>query len=87
MHVITEEGSTPITREVANNVLNWFRADEGYPAGSFFETLYLAASKADALNQARLALGFPAEMAAFLIAQKQPDGLDFLRVVAAGVAA
>lgn len=75
---------TPISREVAANVLHFFRGTEGYAAGSFFTALYEAAARADLHNRAKLAAGFPEQMTAFSLAADRPDGLAILRQIATG---
>lgn len=68
--------------ERANNVLNFFNSDEGYSGGGFFNELMRAMSRADDLNLGRLALGFPAEVAAYRAATRDPNGIEILREVA-----
>jgi len=75
---------TPITREIANNVLHFFRSNEGYPAGGFFHALYEAAARADRQNMDRLESAFPGEIGAFRLAVERADGMNQLRQIAAG---
>ena len=75
---------TPISREIAANVLHFFRSSEGYSGGSFADALYSLAAKADRHNRAKLAVAFPDEMAAFSLAADRPDGLAILRQIATG---
>lgn len=49
---------SPITKEVAAHVLFHFRG-EGYPPGSFTETLLLAFARADSRNFMKLDMAFP----------------------------
>ena len=75
---------TPITREIAANVLHFFRSSGGHSGGSFADALYSLAAKADLHNRAKLAVAFPGEMEAFNLADGRPDGLAILRQIAAG---
>ena len=76
-----------ISRNVAANVLHFFRGDEAYSGGSFSDALLSAAGNADRDNLDRLALGFPAEIAAYRLVVDHSDGLNRLRANFLGVSA
>lgn len=69
-------------RERANNVLNWFDSSKGYAGGGFFAALMSAAARADDQNLNRLAEGFPAEIAAYRLATRDPEGLRIIERIA-----
>lgn len=74
--------SSPTTRELAWYVLRQF-GDLAWPRpGSFYEALVDTVARADAVNQARLALAYPELVGLVRTAQIEPDGMDKLRVMA-----
>ena len=78
-----------IDQETAHAVLWWFtpRMKGALQPGSFMEALLGAAARADTLNTARLARGFPQVVAAVRMVQNDPDGLEELQRVALGIRA
>ena len=72
-----------INRECAAQVLYEFTGGrEGHRAGGFRVALFVAMSKADPENMARLTTAFPEEALAFSVAQYVPDGLATIRKAA-----
>lgn len=71
-----------ITPKIANHVLWYFSHDAGFTPGGFFAAFYELAGRADKENLAKLAEGFPAEVAAFKLGRNTVGGLDMLRVIA-----
>lgn len=74
---------SPITKEVAAHVLFHFRG-EGYPPGSFTETLLLAFARADSRNFMKLDMAFPDYGEAMYLAKEELDGIDKLRAIFKG---
>lgn len=68
-------------RDYANNVLRFFRGDEGYSGGSFVDSLLTCLSKADETNIERIRLGFPDLVELFLLGQRTRGGLERLREI------
>lgn len=66
-------------REVANQVLHFFRGGEGYPAGNFTQKLLSLMGSADPNNQSILFNAFPNYGEAFVLGQQFSEGLDILR--------
>jgi|GEM_PF-2238533 len=69
-----------VALDVARHVL-WHFGDTnlGQEPGGFMSALLVAISRADALNGARLAAGFPAHVAAVTAVKNEPWGLEWLR--------
>lgn len=69
-----------ISLEAAQRVL-WAFGDTnlGVEPGGFFSALHVAIQRADLENRARLAAGFPEDVAAVEAVKNQPWGLDWLR--------
>lgn len=78
----TTRSAPIITPEIANHVLAHFGRG-GYEAGSFTQQLIALIARADPSNTARLALGFPAYVAAVVGMQNDPDGAAWLTKLAA----
>lgn len=78
--------SIEIDRELACQVL-WAFGYEGFPAGTFQGKLLDLIAHADKVNEAKIALGFPAEAAAVRLAKHDEDGIARLRAIADGQAA
>lgn len=70
-----------ITRENANNVLDYF-GHGGYPGGGFFTALMKCVGSADNFNRRRLMRAFPGEVLAAVIALEIEDGIAVLREIA-----
>ncbi|MFE5368115.1 hypothetical protein [Streptomyces mirabilis] len=79
--------SPTIPPDVAAHVLFHYGREGGYQAGSFTTDLLAAMGKADPTNLDRLALGFPAYVAAVTAIQYDPNGVAHLQRIAAGEAA
>lgn len=77
----TQQNTIPA--ETAQHVLFHFGAG-GYQPGSFTQQLITTIAMADPGNQARMALGFPNEVAAVQLAQNDPNGIDQLQRIARG---
>lgn len=71
--------SKTITPDISSQVL-WYFGEPGRKPGSFATALLTAIAAADPMNQARLAMGFPAYVAAMQMAQRE-GGIDELREV------
>ncbi|KOU50537.1 hypothetical protein ADK55_18485 [Streptomyces sp. WM4235] len=78
--------SIEISRELACQVL-WVFGYEGFPGGTFQSKVLDLIAHADKVNEARLTLAFPAEVAAVRIAKHDEDGIAKLRAIADGQAA
>ncbi len=78
-----DTSSTVITPATARHVL-WHFGEGGHPAGSFTERLLDLICRADPTHAARLALGFPGEVAAVHLAQNNPTGIEQLQAIAQG---
>lgn len=70
----------PITPAIAAHVLHEL-GHGGYPAGSFFRSLYGTMGRADEQNLARLAIAFPAEHAAWVLATRSYAGIGHLKII------
>lgn len=70
-------------RDVAAHVL-WHYGESGHRPGSFTVALLSAIASADPTNRRLLALGFPHYVAACDLAEREPDGIEQLRRIAAG---
>lgn len=68
-------------RDYANNVLRFFRGDEGYSGGSFIDSLLTCLSNADETNIERIRLGLPDLVELFLLGQRTRGGLERLREI------
>lgn len=71
-----------ITPKVANHALHYFNSDEGFSGGSYFDCLFRLAALADDDHMRKLTREYPAEMGAFILAQKHVGGIEMLRVIA-----
>jgi hypothetical protein len=76
--------SPTIPPDVAAHVLFHYGQEGGYQAGGFTTDLLSAMGKADPTNLDRLALGFPAYVAAITAVQYDPNGVAHLQDIAAG---
>ncbi|MCY0928363.1 hypothetical protein OTB20_19600 [Streptomyces sp. H27-H1] len=76
-------GSPAIDSNLANQVL-WTFGYQGFAPGTFQGKLLDLIAHADKTNEAKLALGFPAETAAVLLAKNDPDGIAKLTAIADG---
>lgn len=77
----------PITFEIAAHVL-WHFSKGGFEPGSFTVTLMELIARADQPNRFRLALGFPAYVAAVEAAMYTNEGISDLQAIfAAGIEA
>lgn len=70
-----------ISFELANQVL-WTFGYRGFPPGTFQGKLLDLIAHADRTNEARLAVAYPAETAAVLLAKHDKDGIAKLRAIA-----
>lgn len=71
-----------ITPKVANHALHYFNSDEGFSGGSYFDCLFRLAALADDDHIQKLTREYPAEMGAFILAQKHSGGIVMLRTIA-----
>ena len=71
-----------ISRQIANNVLNFFHSDEGFNPGGYFSAFYELLSRADAENTRRLSEAYPKQVSAFLLARNGEEGMNQLREIA-----
>lgn len=75
--------SPTIPPDVAAQVLAHYGRG-GYPAGDWAEALISLISRADDLNRDRFAAGFPDYVAAITAIKYDPNGVAYLRDIAAG---
>lgn len=75
-----------IPAETAAHVLFHYGRPGGYQAGSFTEQLIKSIDMADEDNRDKLALGFPAYVAAVVAIQYDPNGVAALQQIASGEA-
>lgn len=73
-----------IPADVAAHVLWHYGRDGGYQPGSFTTSLLTTMAMADPANLGRLAVGFPAYVAAVTAIQYDPNGVEYLTDIAAG---
>lgn len=71
-----------ISVKVANYALYYFDNANGFSGGYFSDSFYALCAHADNANLDRLALGFPAEVAAFRLGRETVGGLEMLRTIA-----
>jgi hypothetical protein len=76
--------SPTIPPDVAAHVLFHYGREGGYQAGSFTTSLITTIDMADPGNKDRLALGFPAYVAACTAMQYDPNAVTYLQDIAAG---
>jgi hypothetical protein len=79
---VTPDGTDP--RLLAYYVLRHFGEADCPTPGSFYGHLLDTITRADRLNRARLALGFPMLVLMVNVAQDEPDGMERLRQIAKG---
>jgi hypothetical protein len=75
--------SPTIPPDVAAHVLDHYGRG-GYPAGDWTEALISLISRADDINRARFAAGFPDYVAAITAIKYDPQGVQYLLDIAVG---
>jgi hypothetical protein len=82
--VSTDTAQGVITPDAAAHVLWHYKSGGGYEPGSFVRKLIEAIAAADVVNRQRLALGFPAYVAAVNLADRSTNGLVALEAISEG---